>query len=164
MFSIWDVQRVGFLVQGFSSPVNFSVPASFPPKKIALVPHPLPTSCLIECQYSGQKPDPAVNGKRRIDRHFNISKRSGTYCSLFCTENDVYKIVEISIEKYRCLVVLASFWLLLAPLGPLLGRSWPLLGRSWPLLARYWPLLVRSWAALGRSWPALGRSWALKNG
>ena len=119
------------------------------------------------------KPDPAVNGKRRIQTFFVILKCM--LCILFVSflqkrlffknrlnQTKKNKFWSLSYSWAALGVLLAAFGALLAALESLLGRFWPLLaalGRSWaalgPLLAALGRLLGRSWALWGRSWPLL---------
>ena len=125
-----------------------------------------------------EKPDPAVNGKRRI-QYVSCYLKTLLYLSvrfaLFktCTYTYIYfelytynaakrlsrdKKTHISFSLPLIGCFGAALGPLLAALGPLLGRSWPLLGPSWALLGRSWALLGRSWALLGRSWNDMQKS------
>ena len=105
------------------------------------------------------KPDPAVNGKRRLRMLLVIKAVWCMYFFVSCVQKPYYtktwcKPVHISDVCYS--------WPLFAGLGPLLaalgsfGRSWGTLGVLGSLLGRSGALLGRSWGALGRSWGALG--------
>ena len=79
------------------------------------------------CRSAPIKPDPAVNGKRRLKTLFVIQICLGCICSCyFLTGFFVWKSFRRTTKIRRSLSL------------PLIGRFWPLLGRSWPLLDRFW--------------------------
>ena len=87
-----------------------------------------------------KKPDPAVNGKRRIST-LSLSL-------LFALRVlRTFQTKSLSTDFCYCCLLVGALGLLLAGLGPLLATFWSLLATLWPLLA-----------ALGRSWPVFGRS------
>ena len=106
-------------------------------------------------QHRRKKPDPAVNGKRRLKTPFVIFNFLVCICSFHLLAK-LYEFKHFSKDNKK--EVFATLCRSLAALGALLaalGRSWAALGRSWAALG---PLLVGSfWGPLHRSWH---RSWA----
>ena len=70
-----------------------------------------------------KKPDPAVNGKRRLKTLFIIENVLVCICSCYLLTGFVVWKSFRRTTQVQCSLSL-----------PLIGRFWPLLGRSWPLL------------------------------
>ena len=111
------------------------------------------------------KPDPAVNGKRRLKALFVIFNVLVQICSLdLLAKLDSFK----DFSKNNKKEVFATHCRSLAALGPLFvafGGSWRPLGTSWARFGASWSLLGASWGPLGASWGLLGgfleASWAV---
>ena len=131
-----------------------------------------------------KKPDPAVNGKRRLQTLFVIQNVLVCMLSIYLLKGICFEKPFERHQQELCLLLFVADWpllagswnrflqlfaahlpswaalvLLLAALGLLLaalGRSWAALGRSRAALGRSWAPPGRSCAALGRSWAALG--------
>ena len=100
-----------------------------------------------------KKPDPAVNGKRRLMTFFviwNVWYVFSISCFVSFFQKRLFSENRLNLKKNQRILLLS------AALALLLGRFWPLSEPSWLLSGRSWVAFGRSWAALEPLLSALG--------